>query len=71
MNVGDKVKAFGDEFEILEIGPRESFAERGLEPRGVTLLGQGIIGLNLVTKKKEYFYDFDTDAFCTGETYGI
>lgn len=71
MNVSDKVKAFGDEFEILEIGPRESFADRGLEPRGVRLIGQGIIGLNLATQKKEYFYDFDTDVFCTGQTIGI
>lgn len=46
-------------FEVLEIGPRESFADRGLEPHGVTLLGQGIVGLNLETGKKEYFYDFD------------
>lgn len=62
MNVGDKVKAFGDEFEILEIAPRNDFRARGLEPAGVTLLGQGIIGLNLTSGAKEYFYDFDVDG---------
>jgi hypothetical protein len=61
MQVGDTVKAFGDEFEILEVGPREAFVKYGLEPQGVALLGIGIIGLNKKTNTKEYFYDFDCD----------
>lgn len=59
MKIGDTVYAFGDEFEILEWGPREAFAARGYEIKGVKLLGLGIIGINKKTGKLEYFYDFD------------
>ena len=57
----DLVEAFGDEFVIEEIDSRNSFAARGLEPTGISLLGQGIVAWNLKTGKREYFYDFDVD----------
>lgn len=62
MQVGDIVKAFGEEFEVIEFKPRNDWANEGrFEPKGVELLGIGIIGLNLITQKKEYFYNFDID----------
>ena len=61
IRVGDIVKVFGEEFEVLEIAPRIHFAKMGLEPTDMVLLGMGIIGLNEKTKEKEYFYDFDVD----------
>lgn len=56
IEIGDTVTVYGEEYEVLDIGPRNKF-----EKISVTLFGNGIIGLDLKTKSKTYFYDFDVD----------
>lgn len=60
---GTLVKLDGEDWEIVEIKERNTWAKEGrFEPKEVDLLGMGIIGRNVVTNKCLYFYDFDLDT---------